>query len=83
MTALAAGSAGLAMVMCFAMLCTRQLRAAAIILAVQSAALAVTAIVLHQPLMAVPPLVLAAGIWSGGIWPGREARDRRTAARGG
>jgi hypothetical protein len=63
MTALAQGSAGLALVMCFALLRARQLSAAAILLAVQSAAVAVTAAVLHRPLMAIPPLVLGGGIW--------------------
>ena len=68
MTALAQGTAGLALVMCFALLRTGQVSAATILLAVQSGAVAVTACVLHQPLMAVPPLVLAGGIWGGGMW---------------
>jgi hypothetical protein len=63
MTALAQGSAGLALVMCFALLVTRQVGTAAILLAVQSGAVAVTAGVLHRPLLAIPPLVLSGGIW--------------------
>ena len=63
MTALAQGSAGVALVMCFALLRSLQVDAASILLAVQSAAVAVAAIVLHQPLMAVPPVVLGAGFW--------------------
>ncbi|MDB5400490.1 MAG: hypothetical protein JWQ55_2508 [Rhodopila sp.] len=63
MTALAQGSAGVALVMCFALLRTGQVSAAAILLAVQSIAVAVTAVILHQPLMAMPPLLLGAGFW--------------------
>src|ERR1700710_1409998 len=63
MTAFAQGSAGVALVMCFALLRTGQVSAAAILLAVQSVAVAATAVILHQPLMANPPLVLSAGFW--------------------
>ncbi|MGD0108240.1 MAG: hypothetical protein ABSC06_30020 [Rhodopila sp.] len=63
MTALAQGSAGVALVMCFALLRSGQVDVAAILLAVQSAAVAMAAIVLHQPLMAIPPVVLGAGFW--------------------
>ena len=63
MTALAQGSAGMALVMCFALLSTSQVGAAVILLAIQSCAVAVTAAVLQQPLMALPPLILAAGFW--------------------
>jgi hypothetical protein len=63
MTALAQGCAGLALVMGFALLACRQATAAAILLAVQSAAVAMTAVLLHQPLLALPPLALAVGIW--------------------
>jgi hypothetical protein len=62
-TPLAQGSAGLALVMCFALLRTSQLSAAAMLLAVQSAAVAVTAAVLYRPLLALPPLMLGAGVW--------------------
>jgi hypothetical protein len=79
MTALAQGCAGLALVMGFALLITGQITAAAILLAVQSAAVAITAVVLHQPLMAIPPVVLAAGIWL----VRHETADPRTAPRGG
>jgi hypothetical protein len=64
MTALAEGTAGLSLVMGFALLCIRQLGAAAILLWVQSAAVATSAVVLHQPVMALPPLLLATGIWA-------------------
>jgi hypothetical protein len=86
MTALAQGSAGLALVMCFALLRTGQISAAAILLAVQSAAVAVTALVQHQPLMAVPPVFLAAGVWGGGRWLMRHhdlTLDPWTAPMGG
>jgi hypothetical protein len=63
MTALGQGMAGLALVMGFALLCVRQIRAATILLSVQSAAAAVTAIVQHQPLMAIPPILLTAAVW--------------------
>lgn len=63
MTPLAQGSAGVALVMCFALLRSRQVAASAIFLSVQSAAVALAAIVLHQPVMSLPPLFLAGGIW--------------------
>jgi hypothetical protein len=55
--------AGLALVMGFALLCVRQISAGAILLAVQSGAVAVAALVAHLPLMAIPPILLAAGVW--------------------
>ena len=79
MTALAQGSAGLALVMGFALLATGQVTAAAVLLAVQSGAVAVTAVVLHQPLMAIPPLILGAGTWL----LQHETPDPRTIAIGG
>jgi hypothetical protein len=79
MTALAQGSAGLALVMSFALLVTGQVTAAAIMLVVQSAAVAVTAVVLHHPLMAIPPLVLAAATG----WPNHDTLDPRTTPTGG
>ncbi len=85
MTALAEASAGLALVMCFALLCTGPSHAAAIVLAVQSAAVALAAVALHQPLMAFSPLALAAGVWIGGIWLARQpspAMEPRTAPLG-
>ena len=63
MIALAQGSAGLALVMCLILLSSRQVAAAAIFLSVQSAAVAVAVSVLHRPLMAIPPVLLAGGIW--------------------
>jgi hydrogenase-4 component E len=62
-TALAQGTAGAALVMSFALLCVQQIRAASILLAVQSAAAAVAAVVLRQPLLAIAPVLLAAGTW--------------------
>jgi hypothetical protein len=79
MTALAQGSAGLALVMGFALLVTGQVTAAAVLLAVQSGAVAVTAVVLHRPLMAIPPLLLAAVIWL----MRHETPDPRTTPTGG
>jgi hypothetical protein len=79
MTALAQGSAGLALVMGFAMLVSGQLTAAVVMLVVQSVAVAITAVVLHQPLMAIPPLVLAAGT---GL-PRPDPIDPRTTPIGG
>ncbi|HEY0182418.1 MAG TPA: hypothetical protein VGC09_06370, partial [Rhodopila sp.] len=81
MTALAQGSAGLALVMCFALLRTGQLDAAAILLAVQSGAVAVTAVVLQQPLMAIPPVLLATGTWLARRYT--PVLDPRTAPAGG
>ncbi len=79
MTALAQGSAGLALVMGFGLLVTGQFTAAAILLAAQSGAGAVTAVALHQPLMAIAPAVLA-----GGVWLARhETADPRTTPVGG
>jgi hypothetical protein len=63
MIALAQGGAGLALVMCFALLRSRQIAAAAVFLTVQSAATALAAVVLHHPLMAAPPVSVATGIW--------------------
>ncbi len=62
-TPLAQGSTGLALVMCFALLVTSQLGAAALLLAVQSVAVAVAAAVLQRPLLGLPPLILGASIW--------------------
>jgi hypothetical protein len=63
MTALEQGMAGLALVMGFALLCIRQISAASILLAVQSASVAIFALVARQPAMAVPPILLAAAVW--------------------
>ncbi|HBK04672.1 MAG TPA: hypothetical protein DDZ81_02280 [Acetobacteraceae bacterium] len=68
MTALAQAMPGLALVMGFALLGIRQVPAAAILLAIQSAATAGAAIAVHQPLLALPPLLLAALVW---FVPGR------------
>jgi len=70
LTALAQGCGGLALVMSFALLRTRQIRSAAGLLAVQAVVSAISAIALHQPLMALPPLLLAACVW---LAPGRIA----------
>jgi hypothetical protein len=61
--ALGQGMAGLALVMGFALLCVRQISAASILLAVQSAAVALSALLAHHPLMAIPPVLLAAAVW--------------------
>lgn len=63
MNALAQGCAGLALVMGFALLRSRQVAAAAAFLSVQSAAVALAVMVLHQPLMAIPPVLLGGGTW--------------------
>jgi hypothetical protein len=78
-TALAQGSAGLALVMGFALLASGQVAAATVLLAVQSGAVAVTAVVLHQPLMAIPPLILGAGAW----WLQHETAAPRSVVVGG
>jgi len=57
-TALAQGTAGLALVTCFGLLGTRQLGAASILLAVQSLATAVAALAQHQPLVAAATAVI-------------------------
>jgi hypothetical protein len=79
MTALSQGSAGLALVMGFALLVTRQVSTAAILLAVQSGAVALAAVLLHQPLLAIPPLILAGGAWL----VRHDTPDPRTAPAGG
>lgn len=63
LTASAQGGAGLALVMGFGLLCIRQTSAASILLAIQSVAVALAAVAMHQPIMAVPPVILATGIW--------------------
>jgi hypothetical protein len=70
MSALAEASAGLALAMSIALLCTERIEAASILLVAQSAAVAVTAAMLHQPLMALPPLLLAGGLLVGGLLTG-------------
>jgi hypothetical protein len=65
MIALAQGCAGLALVMCFALLGTRQVSAAAILLSVQSLAVATCALALRQPVIAAMT-VAANGI--GAVW---------------
>lgn len=63
MTALVQGSAGIALVMGFALLGIRQVSAAFILLAIQSVAVALAAIVLHRPMLAFPTVVLIGGAW--------------------
>jgi hypothetical protein len=70
MTAFAEGSAGLALVMSVALLCTRRIGATSLLLAVQSAAVGLTAVLLRQPLMALLPLLVAAGLLGGNLWGG-------------
>ncbi len=76
MTALAQGTAGVALVMGFALLCVQQISAASILLAVQSAAAAVAAVVLRQPLLAIPPVLLAGGTGSRRVFWTRSSRGR-------
>jgi len=81
MTALAQGMAGVALVMGFALLCIRQISAASVLLAVQCTAVTVSAVALRQPFMAIPPTLLAAGVW---FAPGYLARlGPRTTPMGG
>jgi hypothetical protein len=80
MTALAQGSAGLALVIGFALLCIRQTGAASILLALQSAAVAMGAVAVHQPIIALPPVALASGIW---FARSRTNSDPRTQPVGG
>ena len=63
MSALAQAMGGLALVMGFALLCIRQVRAASILLAIQAVATAGAAVAVRQPLLAVPPLLTAAAVW--------------------
>jgi hypothetical protein len=81
MTALGQGMAGLALVMAFALLCTRQISAAAILLAIQSAAAAVSAVAMQQPLGAIPPVLLAFAVCY--IAKNLAALEPRTAPPGG
>jgi len=57
-TALAQGMAGMALVICFALLRTRQVGAALTLLAVQSVGVALAALVQHQPLIAVATVAI-------------------------
>ncbi|WP_428483566.1 hypothetical protein [Rhodopila sp.] len=61
MTAIAQGGGGLALVMCFALLGTRQVGAATILLVVQSAAVAAAALAQHQALVAAAVVVDVVG----------------------
>jgi hypothetical protein len=63
MTELMESCAGLALVMGFAMLGTRQPRTAFWCLAVQAAAVAAAALFGQEPLLAAPPLATTAAIW--------------------
>ncbi|HEX2943896.1 MAG TPA: hypothetical protein VHO91_22760 [Rhodopila sp.] len=63
MTALAQGSAGIALVICFALLRTRQVKAAALLLLAQCAAVAVAAMAQHRPELAPAPLLLGGAVW--------------------
>ncbi|HEY4043424.1 MAG TPA: hypothetical protein VGM32_16470 [Rhodopila sp.] len=63
MTTLGQGLAGLGLVIGFALLCVRPISTATILLATQSAGIAVAAVMLRQPLMAVSPLITIAAIW--------------------
>jgi hypothetical protein len=57
-TALAQGSAGIALVMCFGLLGTRRVAAASIMVAIQSLAVAVAALAQHQPLIAAATAII-------------------------
>lgn len=80
LAALAQGTAGLALVTGFGLLCIRQTSVASILLAVQSGAVALGAVATHRPLMAVPPVLLAACVWLVRL---RTNQDARTAPAGG
>ena len=80
LAALAQGTAGLALVTGFGLLCIRQTSVASILLAIQSGAVAVGAVATHRPLMAVPPVLLAACVWLARL---RTNQDARTAPAGG
>jgi hypothetical protein len=81
MMPLAEGTAGLALAIGIALLCAWRIEAASILLAAQSAAVAVTAVLLDQPLMALVPLVSACGLLAAGLFGGgaRVARYRTAA----
>ena len=53
----------MALAMSFALLQTRQVSAAKILVVIQATAVAITAITLRQPIMAISPLALAFGVW--------------------
>ena len=63
MIALVQGSGGIALVMAFALLGTRLISAAGILLGVQSVVVAIAAVGLHRPLLALPPAIIIGGIW--------------------
>ncbi len=70
MTVLAQAMPGVALAVGLALLCIRRVRTAAVLLAMQSAATAVAAAAVRQPLLALPPLLLGALVW---FAPGRLA----------
>lgn len=80
LAALAQGTAGLALVTGFGLLCIRQTSVASILLAIQSGAVALGAVATHRPLMAVPPVLLAACVWLARL---QTNQDARTAPAGG
>lgn len=63
MNALAQGSAGVALVMAFALLSVRRIETALILLAVQCGTVAIAAAVAGHPGMAIPPPLLAGLVW--------------------
>jgi hypothetical protein len=63
-TVLPQAAAGLALAVSFALLAVRRPGPAFLLLAVQSAAAALSAIAAHQPALAIPPVLLAFGAWT-------------------
>ncbi len=74
-TAFAQGGAGIALVAGFALLCVRQISVAFILITVQSIAVAVGAMAMHRPLLALPPLVLAAWLWFIREWAHQDSTE--------
>jgi len=74
-TAFAQGGAGIALVTGLALLCVRQTSVAFILITVQSSAVAVGAVAMHRPLLALPPLVLAAWLWFTREWTDHDATE--------
>lgn len=77
---LAQGSAGVALVIGFALLCVRHVGVAFALLAVQSAAAALGALAWRQPLFALPPAIFTGGILLASISRGSDWFGQRQAA---